>query len=86
MLIMLLCLQMWSPFAITHSDDAQMLATERYVYSHEEYISIALSTGYFMTHNYTDESMEEDRRMMAFFDSLVQRQLEGKKLVCKFKY
>ena len=30
-----------------------------------------------MTHNYTNASMEEDPKMMAFFDSLVQRELEG---------
>lgn len=30
-----------------------------------------------MTHDYTEASTEEDPRMMAFFDSLVQRELEG---------
>lgn len=30
-----------------------------------------------MSHDYTNQSTEEDPRMMAFFDSLVQRELEG---------
>ena len=30
-----------------------------------------------MSHDYSHESMEEDPRMIAFFDSLVQRELEG---------
>lgn len=30
-----------------------------------------------MSHDYTQESTEEDPRMMAFFDSLVQRELDG---------
>lgn len=30
-----------------------------------------------MNHDYSHGSMEEDPRMMAFFDSLVQREVEG---------
>jgi len=33
-----------------------------------------------MSHNYAMECMEEDSRMIAFFDSLVQRQLEGESI------
>ena len=51
--------------------------TDRPVYTHEEYISLVLHSGNGMTHDYSNQSMEEDPRMMAFFDSLVQRELEG---------
>lgn len=30
-----------------------------------------------MTHDYSHQSTKEDPRMMAFFDSLVQREIEG---------
>lgn len=30
-----------------------------------------------MTHDYSQQSTAEDPRMMAFFDSLVQREIEG---------
>lgn len=51
--------------------------TERPAYSHEEYINLVLDTGNVMTHDYSNQSVEEDPRMLAFFDSLVQRELEG---------
>ncbi|KAL3874283.1 hypothetical protein ACJMK2_037322 [Sinanodonta woodiana] len=51
--------------------------TERQVYTHEEYINLVLNGGHITTHDYSHESTEEDPRMIAFFDSLVQRELEG---------
>ena len=36
-----------------------------------------LRSGQFMTHDYSHQSTREDPRMMAFFDSLVQREVEG---------
>lgn len=50
---------------------------ERRVYSHEEYINLVLQNGNVMSHDYSQESTDEDPRMMAFFDSLVQRELDG---------
>lgn len=47
------------------------------MYSHEEYINLILNSGQFMSHDYSNQSVEEDPRMIAFFDSLVQRELEG---------
>ncbi|XP_013392731.2 uncharacterized protein LOC106160626 [Lingula anatina] len=72
----------WSPFPIGNAprreEDASLQNFEdRLVYSHEEYINLVLQSGQVMTHDYTNESVEEDPRMMAFFDSLVQRELEG---------
>ncbi|XP_067119886.1 DDB1- and CUL4-associated factor 5-like [Centruroides vittatus] len=49
----------------------------RRVYSPEEYISLVLESGQLMTHDYSHKSIQEDPRMMAFFDSLVQRDIEG---------
>lgn len=54
-----------------------MKNTSRPVYSHEDYISLVLQSGTMMTHDYSNQSTEEDPRMLAFFDSLVQRELAG---------
>lgn len=56
---------------------APPIAWERSVYTHEEYINLVLQSGHVMTHDYSSHSTDEDPRMMAFFDSLVQRELEG---------
>lgn len=48
----------------------------REIYSHEDYVSLVHHSGMFISHNYSDQSTSEDPRMMAFFDSLVQRELE----------
>ena len=80
---MLFCLfQLWSAFALPGSQAPQVGETtpvpaERPVYTHEEYINLLLSNGHSMAHDYTNQSTEEDPRMIAFFDSLVQRELEG---------
>jgi WD repeat-containing protein 22 len=47
------------------------------VFTHDEYIGLVLRSGQFMTHDYSHQSTKEDPRMMAFFDSLVQREIEG---------
>lgn len=47
------------------------------MYTHDEYIGLVLRSGQFMTHDYSHQSTREDSRMMAFFDSLVQREIEG---------
>lgn len=75
-------IKVWSPFPVPKSEggiDANSVKknTERPAYSHEEYINLVLDTGNVMTHDYSNQSVEEDPRMLAFFDSLVQRELEG---------
>ncbi|CAG5132541.1 unnamed protein product [Candidula unifasciata] len=77
-------IKMWSPYYIpgctghlTHSrrygDDDEI---ERNAYSHEEYIHMVLQAGSFLSHDYTNGSMEEEPCMIAFFDSLIQREVE----------
>lgn len=50
---------------------------ERRVYTHEEYINLVLQDGHVMSHDYSHMSTDEDPRTMAFFDSLVQCELDG---------
>ncbi|GLH03745.1 Retinoblastoma-binding protein 5 homolog [Gryllus bimaculatus] len=75
-------IKFWSPFALPEASGSLMKDTEpsdnlRKVFTHEEYISLVLQSGEFMTHDYSHKSTKEDPRMMAFFDSLVQREIEG---------
>ncbi|XP_014214692.1 DDB1- and CUL4-associated factor 5 [Copidosoma floridanum] len=76
-------IKLWSPFPIGDKcqgglkRDVDKGATQRRVYSHEEYIALVLRSGQFMTHDYSHQSTDEDQRMMAFFDSLVQREIES---------
>lgn len=71
---------MWSPLAIGTWDGSLLNDTNdksRQVFSHEEYISLVQNSGQLVSHDYSLQSTQEDSRMMAFFDSLVQREIEG---------
>ena len=50
---------------------------ERPVYSHEDYIGLALRSDAVSSQDSMNHSTSENPRMMAFFDSLVQREIEG---------
>lgn len=74
-------IKLWSPFRLTGGNGGvsprwTSAFVERPVYTHEEYINLVLRSGLVMSHDYSSQSVEEDPRMMAFFDSLVQRELE----------
>ncbi|XP_045579693.1 DDB1- and CUL4-associated factor 5 isoform X2 [Salmo salar] len=67
----------WSPYQQTESLgdlDGCVENKSRSLYSHEEYISLVLNSGSGLRHDYISQ---EDPRMMAFFDSLVRREIEG---------
>ena len=70
---------MWSPFSVPksegHLDKCNL--EPRPNYTHEEYINLVLRSGQIMSHDFSQHSTKEDPRMLAFFDSLVQRELEG---------
>lgn len=77
-------IKLWSPYSIpncsghlVHSrrygDDDEV---ERNAYSHEEYIHMVLQAGSFLSHDYTNGSTDEEPCMIAFFDSLIQREIE----------
>ncbi|CAB3245620.1 unnamed protein product [Arctia plantaginis] len=57
-------------------EGAQGSDNPREIYSHEDYVSLVHHSGQYISHNYAEQSTSEDPRMMAFFDSLVQRELE----------
>ncbi|ESP03038.1 hypothetical protein LOTGIDRAFT_110630, partial [Lottia gigantea] len=65
------------PDEIEDNDELLNSNGERPVFTHEEYINLMLRSGHVMSHDYTQQSTEEDPRMMAFFDSLVQREMES---------
>ncbi|XP_043271607.1 DDB1- and CUL4-associated factor 5 isoform X2 [Venturia canescens] len=76
-------IKIWSPFPLCNSclgslkRDSGKQERQRRVFTHDEYIELVLRSGEFMTHDYSHQSTLEDPRMMAFFDSLVQREIEG---------
>ncbi|KAF7266740.1 hypothetical protein GWI33_019961 [Rhynchophorus ferrugineus] len=49
----------------------------RKVFTHQEYAQLVGSSGERISHDYSDQSTTEDIKMMAFFDSLIQREIEG---------
>ncbi|KAK7904560.1 hypothetical protein WMY93_017167 [Mugilogobius chulae] len=57
--------------------DGRVEDSSRSLYTHEEYISLVLNSGSGLSHDYVSQSIQEDPRMMAFFDSLVRREIEG---------
>lgn len=74
-------IKVWSPFHLPLSSGGLELHSlsnkRRRVFSHEEYITLVMRSGQIISHDYSQESTKEDPRMMAFFDSLVQREIEG---------
>ncbi|KAM8916056.1 DDB1- and CUL4-associated factor 5 [Spinachia spinachia] len=73
-------IKMWSPYQQPESLgdlDGEVEDKSRSLYTHEEYISLVLNSGSGLSHDYVSQSIQEDPRMMAFFDSLVRREIEG---------
>lgn len=75
-------IKLWSPFSLGYEclgglkKNCGIQEKQRRVFAHSEYIELVLRSGHFMTHDYSHQSTKEDPRMMAFFDSLVQREIE----------
>ncbi|XP_058445214.1 uncharacterized protein DDB_G0283357 [Malaya genurostris] len=68
--------KLWTPFELESwrgclVEEAAGPENPREVFTNEEYISLN------MTHDYSHQSTTEDPRMMAFFDYLVQQEIEG---------
>nr|XP_003224914.2 PREDICTED: DDB1- and CUL4-associated factor 5 [Anolis carolinensis] len=73
-------IKIWSPYrqpGCTGDLDGKIEGDSRCLYTHEEYISLVLNSGSGLSHDYANQSVQEDPRMMAFFDSLVRREIEG---------
>lgn len=75
-------IKLWRPFELQNwtgslAENPNGPSNSRDIFSHEEYVSLFNASGQNMTHDYSHQSTAEDSRMMAFFDSLVQREIEG---------
>ncbi|KAM9354576.1 DDB1- and CUL4-associated factor 5 [Pholidichthys leucotaenia] len=73
-------IKVWSPYQQPDSLgdlEGHVEDKSRSLYTHEEYISLVLNSGSGLSHDYVSQSIQEDPRMMAFFDSLVRREIEG---------
>ncbi|XP_059166658.1 DDB1- and CUL4-associated factor 5-like [Physella acuta] len=75
-------IKLWSPFSVPNctgelvQQAGHVTEVERNAYSHEEYIHMVLQAGSFLSHDYSHGSTEEEPCMIAFFDSLIQREIE----------
>ena len=67
---------MWSTFPLEKADQERR-EEERPVYTHDDYIGLVLRSDPIIASNVSSQSTTENPRMMAFFDSLVQREIEG---------
>ncbi|XP_069774191.1 DDB1- and CUL4-associated factor 5 isoform X2 [Narcine bancroftii] len=73
-------IKVWSPYLQPNCAgdlEGEVEDDTRNLYTHEEYISLVLNSGSGLSHDYANQSVQEDPRMMAFFDSLVRREIEG---------
>uniref|UniRef100_A0A4W3I9H1 DDB1 and CUL4 associated factor 5 n=1 Tax=Callorhinchus milii TaxID=7868 RepID=A0A4W3I9H1_CALMI len=73
-------IKVWSPYLQPGCGgdlEGEVEDDTRNLYTHEEYISLVLNSGSGLSHDYANQSVQEDSRMMAFFDSLVRREIEG---------
>ncbi|KAF4089806.1 hypothetical protein AMELA_G00042560 [Ameiurus melas] len=73
-------IKVWSPYQqpeCVGDLEGRVEDKSRSLYTHEEYISLVLNSGSGLSHDYVSQSEQEDPRMMAFFDSLVRREIEG---------
>lgn len=71
---------MWSPFSIPGGCRSKDVCPglSRQLYSHNEYLSFIQYGGLPLSHDeYSNRSTEEDPRMLAFFDSLIQREKDS---------
>ena len=48
----------------------------RKMFTRQQYFNLMISSGSALSHDYTDKSKEEDPRMLAFFDSFIQREVD----------
>uniref|UniRef100_A0A8C5QP28 DDB1 and CUL4 associated factor 5 n=1 Tax=Leptobrachium leishanense TaxID=445787 RepID=A0A8C5QP28_9ANUR len=73
-------IKIWSPYKQPSASgdlNGEVEDDSRSLYTHEEYIGLVLNSGSGLSHDYANQSIQEDPRMMAFFDSLVRREIEG---------
>lgn len=73
-------LQVWSPFSIPGGCRSKDVfpGLSRQLYSHNDYLSFIQYGGLPLSHDeYSNRSTEEDPRMLAFFDSLIQREKDS---------
>lgn len=73
-------MQVWSPFPMPRgsSYNESCTGSRRELYSHSDYLGFIHYGGLPLSHDeYESKSTEEDPRMLAFFDSLIQREKDN---------
>lgn len=75
-------IKLWQPFEADGwignlTEELNAPENPREVCTHDQYVTLWSTNNANSTHDYTQQNTAEDPRMMAFFDSLVQREIEG---------
>lgn len=74
-------IKLWSPivqFDESHkvnSRETNFTSVERSVFSYQEYLDLVHSDRLYVAHDYSANNIAEDRRMIAYFDSMVERDI-----------
>ncbi|KAL1430823.1 hypothetical protein MTO96_014688 [Rhipicephalus appendiculatus] len=70
-------IKLWSSLPLPGGSHCSRSERRRRRYTYQEYVNLVLESGQLSSHDYSHKSVEEDPRMMAFFDTLVERDAEG---------
>ncbi|XP_072164835.1 DDB1- and CUL4-associated factor 5-like [Diadema setosum] len=67
-------IKLWSAIKMPGMSDGN--ESPRKMYTRQQYFNLMISSGSALSHDYSDKSKEEDPRMLAFFDSFIQREVD----------
>ncbi|KAH7933891.1 hypothetical protein HPB49_018941 [Dermacentor silvarum] len=63
-------IKLWSSLPLPGGSNCSQSEMRRRRYTYQEYVNLVLESGQLSSHDYSHKSVEEDPRMMAFFDTL----------------
>lgn len=67
-------IKLWSPLKLPGMLDK--VDNSRRMFTHQQYFDMMINSNSTLSHDYSHQSTDEDPHMLAFFDSLIQREVE----------
>nr|XP_054758486.1 DDB1- and CUL4-associated factor 5-like [Lytechinus pictus] len=67
-------IKLWSAIKLPGMSDGN--ESPRKMFTRQQYFNLMISSGSALSHDYSDKSKDEDPRMLAFFDSFIQREVD----------
>ncbi|KAH7940176.1 hypothetical protein HPB52_022091 [Rhipicephalus sanguineus] len=68
-------IKLWSSLPLPGGSHCSRSERRRRRYTYQEYVNLVLESGQLSSHDYSHKSVEEDPRMMAFFDTLLRQRV-----------